>query len=158
MEKQKKAGRTRFDYIIISVVCIISLSFLVLIVSGSSVTIVFNSVIMDDKQIEDEITQLYKTHLNREPDSAGMDLYKYAILDGKSYQWVEETIKNSEEGKAFDMQSKISTYQKFITNTYQKYLDKDPNEINLDYYTTKMLEGDSYLLIESEIKNSEEGE
>ena len=158
MEKQKKAGRTRFDYIIISVVSIILLSFLVLIVSGSSITFVFNSVIMDDKQIEDEITQLYKSHLNREPDSAGMDLYKHAIVDGKSYQWVEETMKNSEEGKSLDMQSKISRYQKFITNTYQKYLDKDPNEISLDYYTTKMLEGDSYLLIESEIKNSEEGE
>ena len=158
MEKQKKAGRTRFDYTIISVVSIILLSFLVLIVSGSSITFVFNSVIMDDKQIEDEITQLYKTHLNREPDSAGMDLYKRAILDGKSYQWVKETMKNSEEGKAFDMQSTISKYQKFITNAYQKYLDKDPNEISLDYYTTKMLEGDSYLLIESEIKNSEEGE
>ena len=144
--------------IITSGVGIILLSFLVLMVSGSSVVFIFNSVIMDDKQIEDEITQLYKTHLNREPDSAGMDLYKHAILDGKSYQWVEETMKNSEEGKSLDMQSKISIYQKFITNTYQKYLDKDPNEISLDYYTTKMLEGDSYLLIESEIKNSEEGE
>ena len=144
--------------IITSGVGIILLSFLVLMVSGSSVVFIFNSVIMDDKQIEYEITQLYKTHLNREPDSAGMDLYKRAILDGKSYQWVKETMKNSEEGKAFDMQSNISKYQKFITNTYQKYLDKDPNEISLDYYTTKMLEGDSYLLIESEIKNSEEGE
>ena len=42
-------------------------------------------------------------------------------------------------------------------NSHKEMLDNDPNEINLDYYTTKMLEGDSYLSIENEIKNSEEG-
>ncbi len=128
--------------IITSGVGIILLSFLVLMVSGSSVVFIFNSVIMDDKQIEYEITQLYKTHLNREPDYAGMNSYKHNILEGKSYQWVEESIKNSEEAK--------------ISELYNKYLKRSPDNDGLKYYIQKLRDGVSLDSIGQEIKNSHE--
>ena len=129
--------------IISSCVGIILLSFLVLTVSDSSVgTFIFNSIMMDDEQIEYEITQLYKTYLNREPDITGMNSFKHNILQGKSYQWVEESIKNSEETK--------------ISKLYNHYLKRNPDVDGLHYYTQKLRDGISLDTIELEIQNSHE--
>jgi low affinity Fe/Cu permease len=75
--------------------------------------------------------------------------YTTKILEGNSYEWAENEIKNSHEKKIFDIKSKI-------TSLYQKYLERAPDVVGLHYYTTKILEGNSYEWAENEIKNSTE--
>jgi hypothetical protein len=53
-------------------------------------------------QVEQQIIQLYHEILARSPDPDGLSYWKNAVLkEGRSLDWVEETIKNSTEAQSF---------------------------------------------------------
>jgi len=54
-----------------------------------------------EKKLEKQITDLYKTILNRPPDELGLNYFKLQILENdKTIDWVRDAIMNSEEAKS----------------------------------------------------------
>jgi len=108
---------------------------------------------MDKELIESKISEYYQNYLNREPDPAGLGFYKQRILEGNSFEWVEEQIKNSNEAKAIQFELE---FEQKINEFYNKYLNREPDVEGLEYYKQEIIEGASYDSIESEFKNSDE--
>ena len=42
--------------------------------------------------------ELYQTYLHREPGITDLNYWEEKILEGKSIPWIEDKMKNSEEG------------------------------------------------------------
>jgi len=57
---------------------------------------------MDEQnKLRVKISELYTKHLHRKEDQEGIDYFENQILEGKSLDWVEELMSNSEEGKNY---------------------------------------------------------
>jgi len=96
--------------------------------------------------IESKISEIYQELLKRDPDPEGMKHWKYSILEeGKSLAWVEDMIRNSEEG----------VISKKITEIYQELLKRDPDPEGMKHWKYSILEeGKSLAWVEDMIKNS----
>ena len=116
-------------------------------------TVALNTIIMDQDMIEKNIFEYYKKHLNREPDISGLSHFKQRILEGQSFEWVEEQIQNSEEAKVLRFNIEIESK---ITEFYNTYLKRQPDPEGMIYWKQQVLDGKSYDWIENEFKNSEE--
>ena len=55
----------------------------------------------DQNNLRVKISELYTKHLHRKADLTGLDYFENQILEGKSLDWVEELMSNSEEGKNY---------------------------------------------------------
>ena len=105
-------------------------------------TVAYNRLTLDQDFIDFKINELYGKYLNREADLMGLGHFKQRVLEGESFDWVENEIKNSEEG--------------FVVGLYDKYLLRHPDADGLNYWIQQILEGKSYDWVENEFKNSEE--
>ena len=136
------------------IIVVIVVGFAISYFADSPVLIVgINSLTMDKELIESKISEYYQNYLNREPDSAGLGFYKQRILEGNSFEWVEEQIKNSNEAKAIQFELE---FEQKINEFYHKYLNREPDAEGLKYYKQEIIGGVSYDSIESEFKNSDE--
>lgn len=57
--------------------------------------------IENQSKTRSKISELYIKHLHRNADSEGLDYFKEKLSEGRSFQWIEETLANSEEGKNY---------------------------------------------------------
>ena len=106
-------------------------------------------MIMDENQIDKNIFEYYEEHMNRKPGITDLKYYKQKVLEGQSFEWVEEQIENSEEAKAIKIESKITEF-------HNNYLKRQPDSVGMSYWKQQVLDGKSYDWIENEFKNSEE--
>jgi len=53
----------------------------------------------NELEIDSKITELYNKFLQRDPDSIGLNYFRYQIINGKSFTWLENELKNSKEYK-----------------------------------------------------------
>ena len=52
----------------------------------------------EQNKLRQKIMELYQTYLHREPDITDLNYWEEKIFEGKSIPWIEEQMKNSEEG------------------------------------------------------------
>jgi tetratricopeptide (TPR) repeat protein len=57
--------------------------------------------IQNESKIRNKISELFIKHLHRNADLEGLDYYEKKISEGRSFQWIEENLANSEEGKNY---------------------------------------------------------
>ena len=58
-------------------------------------------IFKNESKIRNKISELFIKHLHRNTDLEGLDYYEKKISEGRSFQWVEESLANSEEGKNY---------------------------------------------------------
>ena len=100
-----------------------------------------------------KIMGIYQNYLSRNPDVDGMEYFSDKLLQGKSLEWVENEIKNSDELKLLISKRK-SEFK--IIEFYQNYLSRNPDVDGMEYFSDKLLQGKSLEWVENEIKNSDE--
>ena len=100
-----------------------------------------------------KITELYQKYLSRNPDLYSMEYFLLKLLQGKTLEWVENEMKNSDEVKL--LVSKKETKLK-ITKLYQKYLSRNPDLDGMEYFILKLSQGKTLEWVENEMKNSDE--
>ena len=113
-----------------------------------SVTIiaVFGYQLIYNNFIEWKIADLYRDILHRSPDSAGMNYYREEIINnGKSLQWVEESLRNSQEAK---LRVEIKTIgelkdetKKIIDDLYREILYRPADELGMAYFGSMLESG-----------------
>lgn len=80
------------------------------------------------------VTAAYEDILGRQPDDAGLRLYRSKMVDeGWSEKRVRETLRKSNENRAGDVDG-------IIKRAYQDILGRDPDKEGLAVYRKKMLE------------------
>ena len=52
----------------------------------------------EQDKLRQKIMELYQTYLHREPDITDLNYWEEKIFEGKSIPWIEEQMRNSEEG------------------------------------------------------------
>lgn len=57
--------------------------------------------LQDKNKVRVKISEIFTKHLHREPDSGGLDYFENQIIEGKSFEWIENIIENSGEGKNY---------------------------------------------------------
>lgn len=55
----------------------------------------------DQNKLRAKIFELYVHYLHRNPDPDELDYFEKHVIEGKTLEWVENEIKNSEEGKNY---------------------------------------------------------
>lgn len=55
----------------------------------------------DQNKTRSKIFEIYNKHVHRDPDSEGLNYFEEKISEGRTFQWIEETLANSEEGKNY---------------------------------------------------------
>ena len=100
-----------------------------------------------------KIIELYQKYFGRNPDTDGMEYFLHQLLQGKSLEWVENKIKNSDEVKLLTSKRKPELK---IIELYQKHLSRNPDTDGMEYFLHQLLQGKSLEWVENKIKNSDE--
>ena len=102
----------------------------------------------------DTIADLYKQWLWRaDPytDTAGLNWYVSLHQDhGWSFDAIAQDLRNSPEAE--------KKYKEFIKNSYNEYLERDPDETGMNTYFNAMKNGSTQDYVNTELQNSKEYE
>jgi len=100
-----------------------------------------------------KIIKLYRKYLKRNPDAEGIEFFQKQMIKGKSLDWVESEIKNSDEGK-YHLKGK--EYGPKIIEFHRKYLKRNPDAAGMAYFIKMLDDGKTIDWLESTIKDSVE--
>ena len=115
------------------------------------------------------LVQTYRSILERDPDTGGLDHYLSEMEAGETTrEFIIENLLYSEEKKdllSFQEQERdfgelldISDNYEFLVQTYRSILERDPDTGGLEYYLSKLAHGDiTKKLIIKTLIDSEEG-
>jgi V8-like Glu-specific endopeptidase len=87
-----------------------------------------------------EAYRLYQAALNRAPDATGLSFWSSALASGATPTQVAENFINSAE---FQQDYGLLTRSAFVSTLYQNVLNRAPDALGLQYWTTAMAQGTS---------------
>lgn len=109
---------------------------------------------LNDKKgsVKDLVNQFYKGFYEREGDNEGLEYWANQILDGKkSVAEILLTFINSDEFK-----SKNYNNEEYVKSLYNALFKRNPDSNGLNYWTSRLNEGNSRKFILAENMNSDE--
>jgi len=102
---------------------------------------------------EKKIHGLYEKYLFRKADPEGLFYFQRHLLGGKSFEWLENELKTSEEAQSAQKGKELEPK---IIILYKKYLRREPDLAGMNYFKKAILDGKSFEWLENELKTSEE--
>ncbi|MGI0089251.1 MAG: DUF4214 domain-containing protein [Nitrosopumilaceae archaeon] len=116
------------------------------VIVAASLIGVFAFYYMENIAAETQITELYRDILKREADPEGMRYYHQEVTqNGKSLQWVEDTLRNSPEAKLMIEMKTVDELgdetKRIVDDLYREVLDRPVDREGLEYFGSLLESG-----------------